>query len=141
MLSYFALKAFLRQRTLPGPFNGQAVCLDIAGMMSMPFDPLELRLCPQRLPFFDFRKDIFHQVLVFYRFPRRSLPPVFSPILKPFRHTVNRVLAVRYDAHSSVLGHDFQSSKDSRELGSLVRLPWPGKSLGKIPVLDRLSID
>ncbi len=134
MLSHFGLKILSRQRTLPGAFNGQAVCLNIAGMVSMPFDPLKLRLCPQRLPLFDSRKDIFHQVFVFYCFPRRSLPPIFPPIAIPIRHTVNCVLAVRYDAHGSVLGHDFQSPKDSRELGSLIRLPWPGKSLGKIPM-------
>lgn len=92
----------------------------------MPFDPLEGRLCGQRLSLFDLRQDILHQIFVFYRFPCRRLPPILSPIDIPHRHTVNGVLAVRDDAHVSILGYDFQSSEDGCEFSPLVRLPWTG---------------
>lgn len=105
----------------------------------MPFDPLEGRLCRQRLSLFDLRQDILHQIFVFYRFSRRRLPPILSPIDIPHRHTVDRVLAVRDDAHVSILGYDFQSSKDGCEFRALVRLPWTGESLGKVPMQSILA--
>lgn len=108
-------------------------------MVSVPFDPLEGRLCLQRSSLFDLRQDVLHQIFVFYRFPRRSLPPIPSPVDIPHRHTVDRVLAVRDDAHVSIFGHHIQSAEDGCEFSPLVRLPWTGENLGKVPVQPILA--
>ena len=78
----------------------------------MPFDPLKVRPCLELLPFLSFREDVFDQVLVLHRFPRRRPPSIFPPVDVPIRNAVDGIFTVRDNAGVSITRNDFQSSQD-----------------------------
>ena len=117
-----------------GAIDGQLISLDVALVVGMTLEPLELCLLFQAKPLINPVENRFYQFLVFDRFLAGGLPSILTPILKPSSEAINRILAVCVDEDVSISWRDLNGPLDRSQLCTLICLSFSMQAFGDIPV-------
>ena len=93
--------------TVSRTIDSQLVSLNVSFVGRVPFDPFEIRLDSQSIPFLDLGKHVLNDVLVLNCLSSRVLPTVPSPIDIPVRDTIYGVFRIGNNSRISISWYYF----------------------------------